>query len=82
MKLDAVEAASEMKTMEDEKEMSRLSLCGGRQGGPRREDCDRLLVFFCFVQLFIIFYCVKSVATGNIDMNYLSVICEIKIMPV
>lgn len=44
------------------------------------EDSDRLLVFLFSCSLVSV--CVKCVVTGKDDMNYLKVICEMKVMPV
>lgn len=60
--------------------MKRLHLFGDQERSLIFQDSDRLLVFLFSCLLFSI--CVKCVATGGDDMNYLKVICEMKVMPV
>lgn len=58
----------------------RLHLFGERGRSRIFKDSDRLLVFLFSCLLFST--CVKCIVTGNDDMNYLKVICEMKVMPV
>ena len=44
------------------------------------KDPDRLLVFL--FSCLLIPGCVKCIVTGIADMNYLKLICEMKVMPV
>lgn len=57
-----------------------LSLCGGRTGEESPTGCQ----YFSLVVFFFGFFsiCLKCVVMDNADMNYLKVICEMKVMPV
>lgn len=57
-----------------------LSLCGRRTGEESDLISKRLLVFLFSCLLFPV--CFKCVVMDNADMNYLKVICEMKVMPV
>lgn len=66
--------------MKNDKDENTISVEKEKDGSQIFKDSDRLLVFlFSFLLCSI---CIKCVAMGNTDMNYLKVICENKVMPV
>lgn len=77
-KLDEITMKKRKETMK--KDDKTLTLCGGRTGSLIFKDSDRLLVFLFSCLLFSI--CFKCVVMDNAHMNYLKVICEMKVMPV
>lgn len=77
---DGITMKKRIATMTNDKDENYLCMEKEKGGSLIFKDSDRLLVFLFSFLLFSI--CVKCVVMGDADMNYLKVICEIKVMPV